>query len=38
MVITPMQLPSDHHNPFFNGCAHDTEENKMQEENLVDKI
>jgi len=25
MMLTPLQLPSIHHNPSCDGCAHDAE-------------
>jgi len=31
-VLTPLQLPSVHHNTSFDGCAHDAEENRMRKE------
>jgi len=35
---SPLQLPSVHHNPSCDGCAHDAEEEKMmQKEGLVNK-
>jgi len=28
-MLTPLQLPSVHHNPSCDGCARDAEENRM---------
>jgi len=31
-MLTPLQLPSVHHNTPYDGCARDTEENRMRKE------
>jgi len=36
-MLTPLQLPSVHHNPSCDGCESDAEENRMIKESLVDK-
>jgi len=35
-LLTPLQLPSVHHNPSCDGCARDAEENRMRK-SLADK-
>jgi len=37
MMLTPLQLPSFHHNASCGGCARDAEENPMRKKSLVDK-
>jgi len=37
MMLTPLQLPSVHHNPFSDRCECDAEENRVWKESLVDK-
>jgi len=36
-MLTPLQLPSVYHTPSCDGCARDSEENRMRNKNLVDK-
>jgi len=37
MMLTPLQLPSVHHNPFYDGCARDAEEKKDKAKSDVAK-
>jgi len=36
-MLKPLQLPSVQYNPSCDGCARDAEENRMRNNNLVDK-
>jgi len=38
MTLTPLQLPSVHHNPSCDGCARDDEDNRMRKRSLVDTM
>jgi len=37
-MLTPLQLPSVHHTPSCDGCAHDAEENRMRKKSYVEKM
>jgi len=37
MMLSPLQLPSVHHDPSCDGCAGDAEQNQMRNRSVVGK-